>query len=51
MAKFFYRMFLLAAIVAAVGGGVYYVMHVRSGADLQSGVELVCAEWAADANA
>lgn len=43
MAKFFYRVFLLTAIVAAVWGGVHYVMGVRSGEGLQKGVEMVFA--------
>lgn len=42
MAKFIYRIFLVAAIAAAVWFGVHYVMNVRSGENLQNGVELVC---------
>ena len=41
MAKFIYRMFLVLAIAAAVWCGVHYVMGVRSGEQLQNGVELV----------
>ena len=41
MAKFIYRVFLVLAIAAAVWGGVHYVMGVRSGEQLQNGVELV----------
>lgn len=41
MAKFIYRIFLVLAIAAAVWGGVHYVMGVRSGEQLQNGVELV----------
>ena len=41
MAKFIYRCFLVLAIAAAVWGGVHYVMGVRSGENLQNGVELV----------
>ena len=41
MAKFIYRCFLVLAIAAAVWGGVHYVMGVRSGEQLQNGVELV----------
>lgn len=41
MAKFFYRFFLLLAIAAAVWGGVHYIMGVRSGKQLENGVELV----------
>ena len=40
MAKFIYRCFLVLAIAAAVWGGVHYVMGVRSGEQLQNGVEL-----------
>ena len=39
-----YRIFLVLAIAAAVWGGVYYVMSVRSGEHLQSGVEMACRE-------
>lgn len=42
MAKFFYRVFLVLAIAAAVWGGVHYVMSVRSGEHLQNGVEMAC---------
>lgn len=42
MAKFIYRIFLVLAIVAAIWGGVYYIMDTRSGEHLQSGVELAC---------
>lgn len=42
MAKFIYRVFLVLAIMAAVWVGVSYVISVRSGENLQSGVELVC---------
>ncbi len=42
MAKFIYRVFLVLAIAAVVWGGVHYVMEVRSGEHLQSGVELAC---------
>ena len=41
MAKFIYRVFLVLAIAAAVWGGVHYIMSVRSGEQLQNGVELV----------
>ena len=41
MAKFIYRCVLVLAIAAAVWGGVHYVMGVRSGEQLQNGVELV----------
>ena len=41
MAKLIYRVFLVLAIAAAVWGGVHYVMGVRSGEQLQNGVELV----------
>lgn len=41
MAKFIYRCFLVLAIAAAVWVGVDYVMGMRSGEKLQSGVELV----------
>ena len=41
MAKFFYRMFLVLAIAAAVWGGVHYIMGVRSGEHLQNGVDMV----------
>ena len=41
MAKFIYRVFLVLAIAAAVWGGGHYVMGVRSGENLQNGVELV----------
>ena len=41
MAKFIYRCILVLAIAAAVWGGVHYIMGVRSGENLQSGVELV----------
>ena len=44
MAKFIYRVFLVLAIAAAVWGGVHYVMGVRSGEHLQSGVEMACLE-------
>ena len=44
MAKFIYRVFLVLAIAAAVWGGVHYVMRVRSGEHLQSGVEMACFE-------
>ena len=44
MAKFIYRVFLVLAIAAAVWGGVHYVMRVRSGENLQSGVEMACHE-------
>ena len=44
MAKFIYRIFLVLAIAAAVWGGVHYVMRVRSGEHLQSGVEMACLE-------
>ena len=36
-----YRVFLVLAIAAAVWGGVHYIMSVRSGEQLQNGVELV----------
>lgn len=42
MAKFIYRMFLVLAIIVAVWIGVSYVISVRSGENLQSGVEMVC---------
>ena len=42
MAKFIYRVFLVLAIAAAIWGGVHYVMGVRSGEHLQSGVEMAC---------
>ncbi|MDD7641727.1 MAG: hypothetical protein PUK75_04485 [bacterium] len=41
MAKFIYRCFLVLAIAAAVWCGVNYIMDVRSGEQLQNGVELV----------
>ena len=41
MAKFIYRVFLVLAIMAAICVGVNYVISVRSGENLQSGVELV----------
>ena len=41
MAKFIYRCFLVLAIAAAVWCGVNYIMGVRSGEQLQNGVELV----------
>ena len=44
MAKFIYRVFLVLAIAAAVWGGVHYIMGVRSGANLQNGVEMVSNE-------
>ena len=44
MAKFIYRVFLVLATAAAVWGGVHYVMRVRSGEHLQSGVEMACLE-------
>ena len=44
MAKFIYRIFLVLAIAAAIWGGVHYVMSVRSGEHLQSGVEMACRE-------
>ncbi len=42
MAKFIYRMFLVLVIIVAVWIGVSYVISVRSGENLQSGVEMVC---------
>ena len=44
MAKFIYRVFLVLAIAAAVWGGVHYIMGVRSGENLQNGVEMVSNE-------
>lgn len=41
MAKFIYRCVLVLAIAAAVWCGVNYVIGVRSGEQLQNGVELV----------
>lgn len=41
MAKLIYRIILLLMIIAAVWWGVHYIMNVRSGENLQHGVELV----------
>jgi hypothetical protein len=40
MAKFVYRMFLVVAILAALGG-LYYVISTRPDGDFEKGVELV----------
>jgi hypothetical protein len=40
MAKFVYRVFLVLAILIALGG-LYYVISSRSGNDFEKGVELV----------